>query len=253
MRMRNDVLAGLTGLALAAVALAGGGAIESTFDADTEGWGTLNDATNFTWTGALGNPAGAIRATDQTGAGWWFFSAPEAYLGDKSSFVGAELSWDIYGINGNQATTNRADIMLIGTDVEIGINLPVEPESGEWTSWSVIIDSTADWRLVTSQFNGTLSTTPATQADIEAVLADLQAMHIRGEYTVGNDASAIDNVRLTPPPCGDVTDDGNVDLADLNLVLAMFGMDTPDGDANGDGTVDLADLNLVLSQFGGNC
>jgi len=55
-------------------------------------------------------------------------------------------------------------------------------------------------------------------------------------------------------PCnGDVTGDGAVDLADLNLVLASFGQTTTQGDADGSGEVDLADLNLVLGQFGADC
>lgn len=55
-------------------------------------------------------------------------------------------------------------------------------------------------------------------------------------------------------PCpGDVTGDGSVDLADLNLVLANFGSSTSEGDTNGDGVVDLADLNLVLANFGTSC
>ena len=53
---------------------------------------------------------------------------------------------------------------------------------------------------------------------------------------------------------GDVTGDGAVDLADLNLVLANFGQSSPagvlEGDANCDNTVDLADLNTVLANFG---
>jgi len=251
--MTTRTVSCLAALCAAAATLAGGGAIESTFDADAEGWGTLNDAEDFTWTDVFGNPGGSIRANDQAAGIWWFFSASDAYLGDKSSFLGAELSWDIYGITGSQSTTNRADVMLFGADLEIGVNIPAEPVNGAWTSWSVIIDSVADWRIVSSTANGTLTSTPATSADIQAVLADLQGLYIRGEYTSGNDASAIDNVRLAPPPCGDVTGDGNVDLNDLNLVLGMFGMDTSDGDANDDGTVNLADLNLVLSQFGGSC
>ena len=58
------------------------------------------------------------------------------------------------------------------------------------------------------------------------------------------------------PPCADVTGDGDVDLKDLNRVLALFGQDVTPGtasDANGDGTVDLQDLNLVLAQFGSTC
>lgn len=53
---------------------------------------------------------------------------------------------------------------------------------------------------------------------------------------------------------GDVTGDGVVNLADLNLVLANFGQvaggGVIGGDANCDGVVNLTDLNLVLANFG---
>ncbi len=58
------------------------------------------------------------------------------------------------------------------------------------------------------------------------------------------------------PLCADVTGDGNVDLQDLNRVLAIFGNFVPVGsaaDINGDGQVNLQDLNLVLAQFGTSC
>jgi hypothetical protein len=51
----------------------------------------------------------------------------------------------------------------------------------------------------------------------------------------------------------DLDADGEVSLADLNLVLASFGQQTEEGDSNGDGVVDLADLNAVLSGFGRTC
>ncbi|MFG0293883.1 MAG: hypothetical protein ACF8MJ_12130 [Phycisphaerales bacterium JB050] len=58
----------------------------------------------------------------------------------------------------------------------------------------------------------------------------------------------------TSPSCpGDVTGDGETDLADLNLVLANFGQTTSEGDTNNDGVVDLADLNAVLANFGTGC
>ena len=58
----------------------------------------------------------------------------------------------------------------------------------------------------------------------------------------------------TPQPCpADTTGDGQVDLADLNAVLANFGQASDVGDTNGDGNVDLADLNAVLASFGTPC
>src|SRR5690606_33101419 len=85
------------------------GSIASTFDADAEGWGTLNDARDFVWTDEFGDPGAAIRATDIGTGEYWFFSASEAYLGDRSAFMGGLLSWDIYGIVGNQNANTRAD------------------------------------------------------------------------------------------------------------------------------------------------
>ncbi|MFI4854449.1 MAG: laminin B domain-containing protein [Phycisphaerales bacterium JB065] len=250
--MKTILTIAALGLVAGTTAFAGG-SIESTFDADAEGWGTLNDARDFAWTDEFGNPGAAIRATDVGTGEYWFFSASEAYLGDRSAFMGGLLSWDIYGIVGNQNANTRADVMLVGGGLSIGVNVPVEPENGEWTSWAVVLDEAADWRLVNSLGSGSLTSTDVTNEQLLSVLAELEGVYIRGEYTAGGDSSAIDNVRLAPPPCGDVTGDGHVDLADLNLVLAMFGMDTDQGDANEDGTVNLADLNLVLAQFGGIC
>ena len=54
-----------------------------------------------------------------------------------------------------------------------------------------------------------------------------------------------------PVACpGDVTGDGQVDGADLGLLLSYFGGGNPDGDINGDGQINGADLGLLLSAFG---
>ena len=52
---------------------------------------------------------------------------------------------------------------------------------------------------------------------------------------------------LTP---GDVNGDNVVDIADLALLLAAFGLSTPGADVDGSGSVGLEDLNLVLLHFG---
>ncbi|MFN0137055.1 MAG: dockerin type I domain-containing protein [Phycisphaerae bacterium] len=63
----------------------------------------------------------------------------------------------------------------------------------------------------------------------------------------------------TPPqPCpGDVDGDGDVDLSDLSILLAHFGVAAgatrADGDLNGDGSVGLNDLSILLANFGANC
>ena len=83
-----------------------------------------------------------------------------------------------------------------------------------------------------------------------------EALYVGGDFAVIGDTevSGIARIRGCAAPCpGDVTSDGTVDLADLNLVLANFGQTTTDGDTDGDGVVNLIDLNAVLANFGSAC
>lgn len=53
------------------------------------------------------------------------------------------------------------------------------------------------------------------------------------------------------PQAGDVDNDGDVDLADLAILLRDFGLARSSGDLDGDGTVSLGDLARLLINFGG--
>ncbi len=56
-----------------------------------------------------------------------------------------------------------------------------------------------------------------------------------------------------PATCApDLDNDGDIDSADLNILLAAFGQ-TDAGDTDGDGDTDSTDLNNVLAAFGGPC
>jgi len=85
----------------------------------------------------------------------------------------------------------------------------------------------------------------------------------RADMTIWADGR-IDGVGRTPRleyewselygPLGDLTGEGRVDLADLSLMLAHYGMGAGaayvNGDLDGDGDVDLADLSLLLAHYG---
>jgi hypothetical protein len=61
---------------------------------------------------------------------------------------------------------------------------------------------------------------------------------------------------LADPCPGDLNGDGQVDLADLGILLADFGCTAPGpcpGDIDGDGDTDLADLGILLANFGEVC
>ena len=173
-----------------------------TFDTDAQGWTSINDTSFHGWDGTLGNPdTGALRGVDRASGAIWYNAAPVADLGDLSGLYTNAISYDILGINGSQSgLSDRADIILSGAAMDIGINISTQPVNGQWTSWSALVDDTAGWEILSSTSSGTLSGTLVNAAQIQAVLSDVQGLYIRGEYTNGGDSSAIDNVRIAPAP-----------------------------------------------------
>ncbi len=189
-------------LSIAALTSTSFGGIAYSFDSDDMGWGTVSDATGFMWDGTIGNGGlGAIRARDVVGGDIWYFSAPAGDLGNLSGLYGNSISYDLLGLTGNQALGgDRADVMISGAGMTIGIDFGVQPVLDQWISASTIVSADLDWRIVDDFPDGGLSGTDATIADIQAVLADVTGLYIRGEYTNGGDAMALDNVNYVPSP-----------------------------------------------------
>lgn len=200
--MKITQKASLLWIVLSVSALGAQGQISSTFDTSTEGWGVQNDADGFQWEAGLGNPAGSISADDVGNGQYWYFAASDAYLGDRSSYFGGSINWDILGIRGNQTSTTgtRADVMFSGDGLLIGVNAGVQPVNGQWTSWQVALDTSSPWRVVSALGSGTMTNTVVTQAQLQGVLSDLTGVYIRGEYTNGSDSTALDNVSMIPAP-----------------------------------------------------
>lgn len=180
--------------------------ITSTFDNGAEGWGGSDDFTAFQWSNEEGNLAGAIQARDRGLGPIWKYAASSAYWGDRSDFLGGTLSWEILGITGSQTSVfNRADVILRGGGLEIGIDTDLQPLVGTWVGETVVLDASQNWKIVSNFAGGNLSSTDATQAQILQVLSNLDGLFIQGEYTNGADASALDNVELKVPASGTAT------------------------------------------------
>lgn len=85
-----------------------------------------------------------------------------------------------------------------------------------------------------------------------------ESLYVGGDFFLAG-GIASENIARWGAPCvpvacfADVTGDGSVDLADLNLVLANFEQFTSEGNVNGDARVNLEDLNAVLAAFGTDC
>lgn len=195
-----------TVFALSALALTAGQALSGvaySFDDDEMGWSIVNDGTGFMWDDTIGNNGdGAIRARDVVSGNIWMFSAPSEYLGNLGGLYGNTISYDILGITGSHTNLggDRADIILQGAGLSIGIDAGTQPVNDQWTSASALVSVAADWRILSSFSDATLTGSLATQGQIESVLGDMTGFYIRGEYTNGGDATAIDNVDFVPAP-----------------------------------------------------
>ncbi|MGJ8635367.1 MAG: laminin B domain-containing protein [Phycisphaerales bacterium] len=193
----------LPALSIIALATSAHAGVAYSFETDAQGWSIVNDGTGFTWDDTIGNNGlGAIRARDVVSGNIWLFSAPTEDLGNLSGLYNNSISYDILGITGSHTNLggDRADIILTGAGLSIGIDAGTQPVNDQWTSASALVSVAADWRIISSFADATLTGSLATQGQIESVLADMTGLYIRGEYTNGGDATAIDNVDFVPSP-----------------------------------------------------
>lgn len=189
--------AGLAGTASADVVI-------GTFDAGPEGW-LVADGDSPAHQSATAAPR--FEATGGNGGGFittplpWtttaFFVAPEKFLGDQSDkfggavevdrrFVEPRISTDPYQIDYD------VDMTMTGAGMTLAVGLaPVSIE--QWESFRVDLSSAGGWHHL-----GTNA--PASDDDIEAVLASLEDMRVRGNLNDVFGNVAIDNFSLVPSP-----------------------------------------------------
>jgi hypothetical protein len=165
----------------------------STFDADDEGWtiagGDFQRSGPVRWNDAGGSPGGYASAV---GGGAWYWLAPPKFLGDASAAYGRALKFDVLQ---NQAMMNcvqtDALVVLCGGGYEIHFDAPYKPDV-TWTSYTVQLSETALWvDVATGQ--------PVTRPELQAVLADLSQLRIRGWFSacaLATPAGGLDNVVL---------------------------------------------------------
>lgn len=89
------------------------------------------------------------------------------------------------------------DVVLRGAGLELVLDVGPAPALDLWSGYSVVLNETGGWR------KGTLSGATPTASEFQAVLADLTALRIRGEYFaggVGTEVGSLDNVSFAAVP-----------------------------------------------------
>ncbi|MBV1863352.1 MAG: hypothetical protein KUG74_02860 [Rhodobacteraceae bacterium] len=164
--------------------------IKSTFNKGGEGWGFINDVREFRTPASGGvNDSGYLEVVDQASGAVMYYVAPQEYLDSKGGFYGGKLSYSMT-LNDTSSPFTAADVIISGANGNtMHFTGDISPNT-EWNNFSVRLSIASDWRL------GSDSGTVATKAEIQAILDDILAMEIRGEFRVGGETVGMDNVIL---------------------------------------------------------
>ncbi len=165
--------------------------IASYFNKNDEGWTIVGDAQENSakpdYETKSGNPDGYIWADDNATGGVWYWSAPEKFLGDRSSSYNEKLTFSLKQSSvDNQFDDN--DIILFSNEQQIVFNTSINPDTS-WTDYSVKLNEEI-WKYSTSDENS------VSKKDFIEILSKLTGIYIRGEYIEGNDTGGLDNVIL---------------------------------------------------------
>ena len=156
--------------------------IESTFDADLEGW-TSSTGGELAFVSTGGNAGGFLQQTDLDLSDM-FVSAPATFLGNLSSFLNGTLSFDARQVSGNgekYAPFGFVTIFNGGNAISADIAGPEAP-SIDWTTFTVTLDAAS------------FGTTSAAVAD---VLSNVTMMMVQLESQIGVvEVTGMDNFRL---------------------------------------------------------
>lgn len=179
-------------VAAAPASAAGPGPVTSRFDLGVESWRVLDlFSVPAGATSAPGYEAspGLISATDIYS--WTVFSAPSAFLGDKSAFAGGTLAFDLSDTLRDALSPNFPTLVLrSGTDF---LAWKGGVPGTSLTSFSATLAPSTQWLAGTSP----ATATPATAADFAHVLGALDGLYVNADWaTAAVDVSRLDNVVL---------------------------------------------------------
>ena len=170
--------------------------LESDFSIGMEGW-TLGDFFNATH-GALPqyisaggiDGGGYIQGTDIYGFN--SFHAPDSWLGNQSQLCGGVLH--LHQLARSNDALNYP-LVVLGSGAT-RLQFRTAPPGTDWTEYVIPFRAEAGWEMG----NGSGDPGPAaTEADLQAVLANLQWFALDADWQTGDDLVGLDQVYVSMP------------------------------------------------------
>jgi hypothetical protein len=164
--------------------------ISEDFSTTDGGWNVNADARNFSHVPLSGAGGGYVAADDGVTGDLWYFTGGPEFTGNLSAYAGGTLSYTIRQA-GTVGDLDDVDVIITGAARSIGFDFPADQIPGaDFTDYTIELKSGQGWFDLTTQ-------AALTDAEILAVLEDVQSLQIQGEYRTGSDAAQLDAVTLT--------------------------------------------------------
>ncbi|MEO6280402.1 PEP-CTERM sorting domain-containing protein [Roseateles sp.] len=179
MARRSLLIASLIALPMAVTAAG--------FDAGDEGWATPTGGTQ-TWQGSGGNGGGWLQIEDIDGNTDILLTAPSAWLGNWSAYLGGTLSFDAKKVNDvSNDWPGFGEIRISGPGGSVLLDVAEAGQpvgEGEWHRYSVALTPAAGWG-----------------PSLASVLANVTSLTINGEFHAGpGEVVGFDNIQVTAVP-----------------------------------------------------
>lgn len=232
--------------------------VVSEFGSSAEGWvvstrtsgsGFLSEVASYTpdWFSSGGDPGGYASEVDPD-SNWSFFKAPTAFLGDQSAQSGQYLAFSVRTTRIELAEGRL--VILVGSGGRAISHMIPTPVLNEWNRQRIPL-LLGSWRA-TSTGSGPY----ADQAEIDAVLGDLQALLIGMEY--GSDALeetvSIDSVVFGACVADLAAPYGVRNIFDIQAYLDLYIAQDPGADiASPFGTFNIFDVQTFLLLYNQGC
>lgn len=217
---------------------------QSTFDdplATFDGWIANEDGGSnnlMTYEATDGQEGGYITADDINDGLTWYWVAPDKFLGDQSAAYGGTLDYYLRQHLSSGDTTDPFqdnDVILEGAGNTLVYVFPTSdayPVAGDpypgtggvWTHYSIpLVETDSNWHV------DSVDGDAPTAEQMQATLANLTSLRVRGEYQSGDDHGDLDSVTLngsstgstsTGSMCGQA---GSTNLPVLGL-MCMLGL-----------------------------